>query len=606
MSSIVHSTESTGGNVAWEGSSSPPGTVASGSVLAAYSLQYDQANRLSSFSSYFDGFKTSYAYDTRDQLTAATSAQIAGLEPPFTLPPSETYSFDATGNRQQGGTSTSSNGTHNRVANDGTYSYQYDNEGNQTARTRLSNGQVTTYEYDQRNRLVKVTQPGSIVTYRYDGLDRRVNRQVAGGSNGTIDQSTVWVWDGDQVLFEFEDSDGDGANSFELARRYLWGPGIDMLLADEPVDFETSGVENVPGEPIPLVLWALADHLGSVRDLIDSSGIRREHNLYDSFGNLLMERDYNIAGYAISSTSPEAVDSIFGFTAREWDEHIKMQYNRFRWYDPTTGRWLGQDPIGFGGGQTNLYGYVGNEVTTHIDPSGLMDWIPPELRAYPGQVGRFWKGYFWNGPKNVVTGTASAIYNYEDTLEGVMAAVADPKAAYNAIANEYHEKSLTAEGQGEIVFDVATAVVGATKAAKAAKLKKLQSLKKGTHPDVPKHSPKQVPVAPERVPQKRGPKTDPNTPHNHTIRTHGDLIETGGSEIVAGGGKLPEQLIPTPGGVKGGRRPDILFRTQDGTLRGRNVGKCDANGNPVKREQEALDDLNGPGGIPTDFVPYDR
>lgn len=75
--------------------------------------------------------------------------------------------------------------------------------------------------------------------------------------------------------------------------------------------------------------------------------------------------------------------------------------------------------------------------------------------------------------------------------------------------------------------------------------------------------------------------------------------------MIAGGGRHPERLIPTPGGTKGGRRPDILFETADGTLRGRNVGKTDRFGNPLKRELEALDDLNGPGGIPTDFVPYD-
>jgi len=111
--------------------------------------------------------------------------------------------------------------------------------------------------------------------------------------------------------------------------------------------------------------------------------------------------------------------------------------------------------------------------------------------------------------------------------------------------------------------------------------------------------------APRRVGAKHGPKTDANAPHNATIRTHGDLLESGGNKVIAGGGKLPERPIKTPGGVKGGRRPDILFETPNGQIRGRNVGKTDRFGNPIKRELEALDDLNGPGGIPTDFVPYD-
>ncbi|QDT69094.1 hypothetical protein MalM25_20210 [Planctomycetes bacterium MalM25] len=107
------------------------------------------------------------------------------------------------------------------------------------------------------------------------------------------------------------------------------------------------------------------------------------------------------------------------------------------------------------------------------------------------------------------------------------------------------------------------------------------------------------------APKKRGPKTDPDAPHNATIRAQGNLLEAGGNRIIAGGGKARERLIPTEGGLKGGRRPDILFETANGQIRGRNVGLTDAAGNPVKRELEALGDLNGPGGIPTDFVPYD-
>jgi hypothetical protein len=38
----------------------------------------------------------------------------------------------------------------------------------------------------------------------------------------------------------------------------------------------------------------------------------------------------------------------------------------------------------------------------------------------------------------------------------------------------------------------------------------------------------------------------------------------------------------------------------------RNVGKINAKGQPVPREQAALRDLNGPGGLPTDFAPYNK
>lgn len=104
---------------------------------------------------------------------------------------------------------------------------------------------------------------------------------------------------------------------------------------------------------------------------------------------------------------------------------------------------------------------------------------------------------------------------------------------------------------------------------------------------------------------KRGPKTDPNAPHNKKIREIADQIEAqyGPGSIKAGGGRLPEVLLPTPGGYKNGRRPDILYENDCGVLCGINVGKAKQNGMPIKREQQALDDLSN-NGIPTIFVRY--
>ena len=103
---------------------------------------------------------------------------------------------------------------------------------------------------------------------------------------------------------------------------------------------------------------------------------------------------------------------------------------------------------------------------------------------------------------------------------------------------------------------------------------------------------------------KRGPKTDPDAPHNAKIREVGDKIEAEGGEVIAGGGRTPEQAVKTPGGTKDTRRPDILYRDAEGTKRGVNVGRTKADGTPVKREVEALKDLNGPGQLPTSFEPY--
>jgi RHS repeat-associated protein len=47
-----------------------------------------------------------------------------------------------------------------------------------------------------------------------------------------------------------------------------------------------------------------------------------------------------------------------------------LYYMRARYYDPETGRFISEDPIGFEGGDVNLYVYVGNNPIGAIDPNG--------------------------------------------------------------------------------------------------------------------------------------------------------------------------------------------------------------------------------------------
>jgi RHS repeat-associated protein len=80
------------------------------------------------------------------------------------------------------------------------------------------------------------------------------------------------------------------------------------------------------------------------------------HFTYDTFGNV---------------TSGDTTQTRYLYTGRDWDADVGLQYNRARWYDPATGRWVSDDPIGFNAGDANLARYVGNGVTYYVDPSGL-------------------------------------------------------------------------------------------------------------------------------------------------------------------------------------------------------------------------------------------
>lgn len=107
------------------------------------------------------------------------------------------------------------------------------------------------------------------------------------------------------------------------------------------------------------VLWLLADNQGTTRDLIDNTGALATHLTYDPYGNVL-------DGNASLTT--------LQFTGKYRDLVTGLQYNINRWYDPATGRWVSADPIGFAGGDVNLYRYVGNGPTNGTDPSGLSVW----------------------------------------------------------------------------------------------------------------------------------------------------------------------------------------------------------------------------------------
>jgi RHS repeat-associated protein len=121
------------------------------------------------------------------------------------------------------------------------------------------------------------------------------------------------------------------------------GPGTDQLLARS--------------RPADGVTWYVTDRLASVRDLVGAGGTLVDHVDYDSFGNILTE------------TNPGAGDR-FKFTGQAYEATTGLYYYRARYYDPALGRFINQDPIGFDGGDTNLYRYVGNDPVNKTDPTG--------------------------------------------------------------------------------------------------------------------------------------------------------------------------------------------------------------------------------------------
>ena len=61
----------------------------------------------------------------------------------------------------------------------------------------------------------------------------------------------------------------------------------------------------------------------------------------------------------------------FGFAGGLYDSDTQLTHFGYREYDSFTGKWTAKDPIGFAGGDSNLYGYVLNDPVNLVDPEGL-------------------------------------------------------------------------------------------------------------------------------------------------------------------------------------------------------------------------------------------
>ena len=342
-------------------------TASAANLVATSTYGYDEANRLTSLTYVNDtttyaGF--GYDYNAGNLLITSTNSADTSENATFTYDNSgqlltadrsgtsfdENYSYDAAGNRLS-----FSNGIisrtytidpNNQLYSDGVNTYLYDAEGNRIRRTQISTGNYVEYHYDHRNRLTEELFKDSggnttrTVEYTYDAFDRLIyeSSQLTGFPGA----SQFLIYDGQQAVL-VTDSAGD------VEHRLLWGPQVDQALADD---------NPVSGD----VYWNLTDQQNTVQDLVEYFGSYdvedQQHNVFNSFGQL-------------HSQTGSADDVGDGYTGRYDDSWTGLQWNGERWYDPNVGRWLTEDPLGFAGGDSNLYRYVGNSPTNATDPRGL-------------------------------------------------------------------------------------------------------------------------------------------------------------------------------------------------------------------------------------------
>lgn len=202
--------------------------------------------------------------------------------------------------------------------------YSYNSLGERTALTP-SSGAPTGYAYNQAGQLTTYTPPtGSTTSYTYDGNGVRASKTT--GSN-----TSHFAWDesGAQPLLLT-----DTANS------YIYGPN-------------NTPIEQISSSGTPSYLHH--DQLGSTRLITNQSGTTTGSFTYSPYGT--------VTASSGSATTP------FGYAGQYTDTESGLQYDQARYYDPSTGQFISNDPLEAVTGQP--YSYAGDDPVNATDPTGL-------------------------------------------------------------------------------------------------------------------------------------------------------------------------------------------------------------------------------------------
>lgn len=297
-------------------------TELSSSGTTTYDFTYDQAGRLTSVERNGALYRA-YTFDANGNRLSATKQTPSG-------PETQTATFDA----------------QDRQTTSGPYALTYNANGELTEKTNTSTNESLTLTYKTSGDLATAEAPtGTTYSYQYDAFGNRTA--------------------------ELEDGN--------LKAAYLYAPGISGPVAkvnssgQEEARYIYATKSHVPDYLVAgsATYRLITDQLGSVRFVVNAST-----------GHVAQEITYDPFGEVISDSNPGFQP--FGYAGGLYEHETGLTHFGAREYDAELGRWTASDPIGFGGGDTNLYGYVVQDPVNLVDPSGL-DWITT--------VGTRWTGY---------------------------------------------------------------------------------------------------------------------------------------------------------------------------------------------------------------------
>lgn len=299
-------------------------------IAAQRDYQYDPNGNLKSIQDSRKGLRE-YVYDPMDRLVGVRGDLYEQLihDPAGNL--LEQSQSPVSGN--------AANVSGNRLTMHGDCHYEYDEFGNLTEEHRGKDQKlVTRYSYDCEHKLTSVTKPdGSTWHYEYDAFGRRIAK-----TNGLT--RTEFLWQGDRLIAE---------ETGDQYRTYIY----------EPDTFKPLALVDGCGPEQASIYYYHLDHLGTPQELTNAQG------------DLVWSVTYRAYGNVVRALVNE-IDNPIRFQGQYHDPETGLHYNRHRYYNPNTGRFLTPDPIGLAGGLNN-YQYVPNP-TGWVDPLGLVSLAKEE------------------------------------------------------------------------------------------------------------------------------------------------------------------------------------------------------------------------------------
>ena len=226
--------------------------------------------------------------------------------------------------------------------------YAYDANGSRTNRTALTSDStnVTTYVYDDDNRLLQASVGSIVNTFKYDYRSRRVYR-------ATSTETNICVFDGGLSVQEYDASSNSEPQVSTLKTEYIRGPdlggGVGGMVYS--IRRDSNGLDRIS--------CSHSNHRGDVIARSDASGYLAWFALYEAYGSRPYEWGTNLDRQKANTKDEEA--------------ELGLINEGMRYRDIETGTFLTRDPIGYEDGP-NVYCYVHCNPITGFDPYGLWNW----------------------------------------------------------------------------------------------------------------------------------------------------------------------------------------------------------------------------------------